>query len=139
MPHKDREARLACRRKANEKRRARPEVRAQESTITKAWLKRHPGYSTAARKKYDLKRKGWTPEMITQTALEQDNRCMICKQKPNPMGPQGGAGGLVPDHKHVQPPEPRALLCNGCNSILGFAKDSPELCRAAAEYLEAWA
>jgi Recombination endonuclease VII len=54
------------------------------------------------------------------------------------MGPQGGAGGLVPDHKHSQPPEPRALLCHNCNAGLGQFKDSPEICRAAAEYLEAW-
>jgi len=71
---------------------------------------------------------GWNPEMIAQTTVEQGNRCAICRLPKK----------LCTDHKHVRPPQPRALLCSSCNSLIGFAKDSPEVCRAAADYLEAW-
>lgn len=39
------------------------------------------------------------------------------------------------DHGHILG-EFRGFLCNGCNSGLGFFRDSPTLLRAAAEYLE---
>lgn len=61
--------------------------------------------------------------------IKQGDACAICKQ----------VVPLVPDHEHVVPKKPRGALCSACNSLLGFAKDSPETCRAAAEYLEAWA
>ena len=78
-----------------------------------------------------LLRKGWTPEMYDTTFAEQGGRCMVCR-KPSDRGP------LCADHAHTEPPEPRALLCHHCNTALGLLRDSPGLCRAAAEYLEAW-
>jgi Recombination endonuclease VII len=73
---------------------------------------------------------GWTPAMKEATSAEQGHRCAICREPKK---------RLCGDHRHSKPPEPRGMLCNGCNSLLGFAKESPEICRAAAEYLEAWA
>jgi hypothetical protein len=90
-------------------------------------------------KKKSLKKLGWTPEMVEQTATEQGGHCMICRQTPRPKNHKGGVGGLCADHAHTEPPQPRALLCHACNTGLGMFKDNPELLRAAAEYLEAWA
>ena len=73
---------------------------------------------------------GWTVGMLEQTLVEQGNRCAICRlpfDRP------------CADHKHSTPPEPRGVLCNGCNTAIGLLKESPETCRAAAEYLEDWA
>lgn len=142
MPYKDPEKQKESRRKAAAKRRANPELRAKDVEYNKVWRKEHPrGYNpngALAVRKHVLRKNGWTLGMIETTAAEQGDRCMICRKKPKPMGPLGGTGGLVPDHVHTDPPQPRALLCHNCNAALGLFKDSPETCRAAAEYLEAW-
>jgi hypothetical protein len=138
MPYKDHEKRLESHRKTHAKRRSNPEVRAVEVQKCKEWRQANPERVKDLRKKAELAKKGWTPEMVERTSLEQGGRCMICRQTPKTLGPQGGTGGLVPDHRHAEPPEPRALLCHKCNSLIGFAKDDPAICRAAAEYLEAW-
>jgi hypothetical protein len=31
----------------------------------------------------------------------------------------------------------RGILCDGCNKMIGFAKENPEILRAGANYLEA--
>jgi hypothetical protein len=74
-----------------------------------------------------LKPKGWTTERYDSALQEQDNRCAICRE-PFPRTP-------CADHAHTEPPVPRGLLCNSCNSCIGFAKDSPELLETAAAYL----
>jgi hypothetical protein len=68
--------------------------------------------------------------MVQQTSLEQGDRCAICRK------PFGGVPQA--DHKHFDPPQPRGLLCKGCNTGLGHFQEDPAICRAAAEYLENW-
>ena len=101
----------------------------------KVWINSSTGKPVSQSRKGDLQSYGWTQQMVEITSAEQGDRCAICR-KPND---NVGHNGLVPDHKHSKPPEPRAMLCSNCNSLIGFAKDNPEVCRAAAEYLEAWA
>lgn len=76
-----------------------------------------------------MRRNGWTVGMFNTTLAEQMNRCAICRL---PMERSCG------DHKHTEPPEPRGILCDGCNTAIGLLKENPETCRAAAEYLESW-
>ena len=83
---------------------------------------------TRGKRRERLKKLGWTLERWEETTRAQNNACAICKQ----------VLGLVADHEHTTPPKPRGALCNSCNSLIGFAKENPETCRAAAEYLEAW-
>ena len=80
-----------------------------------------------------LKKSGWNAQTFAAAKESQGGRCAICGEVPKTL--QGCAEGLVGDHKHVKPPQPRGLLCNSCNSVLGFAKDSPVICEAAANYL----
>lgn len=78
-------------------------------------------------RKHTLKKNGWTVEMYEAVKRAQDNACAICRKKIE--------GNLRSDHKHTVPPKPRGLLCDGCNLILGHAKDSPSLLDSAAAYL----
>ena len=63
--------------------------------------------------------------------------CGICKR------PEAGKKGWVVDHDHACCPGERScvacrrcVLCAWCNNALGYALDSPEILRAAADYLE---
>lgn len=59
--------------------------------------------------------------------------CAICRRP---------AEKWVVDHDHKfherDPKGRRGALCNACNLMLGQAKDSPDVLRAAAAYLERW-
>jgi hypothetical protein len=62
----------------------------------------------------------------------QGGACAICK----------ATDKLVIDHDHSCCPGPmscglcvRGLLCNFCNSAIGFLRDSPQFAASAAEYL----
>lgn len=61
---------------------------------------------------------------------EQDYSCKICGVHEE----QHSRGKLFVDHCHATG-KYRALLCTTCNSLLGMAKDNPELLAKAAEYL----
>src|SRR3989304_8565354 len=54
----------------------------------------------------------------------QQNRCIICNSEP-------AGRRLYLDHDHSTG-SIRGLLCHTCNTLLGFAKDSPELLESAA-------
>lgn len=57
----------------------------------------------------------------------QRGRCAICNEAHEV---------LHVDHNHTSG-EIRGLLCNTCNRFIGLAKESAEVLRAAATYLEA--
>ena len=59
----------------------------------------------------------------------QDNKCAICGV------PIADDQSTHTDHNHATG-WPRGLLCAGCNLGIGFLRDDPKICRAAATYLE---
>lgn len=122
MPTKDPQARREIHRQWKKKNREK--ILAQK----KRARDRKRGGPPKTKSPYD--KTGWNPEMIQTTMAEQGERCAICRQ---PMKRP------CADHKHTSPPEPRGILCNNCNAGIGFLMENPETCRAAAEYLEAWA
>lgn len=66
----------------------------------------------------------------------QGGLCAICRQPPTEkLNQHIGVRGLHVDHDHATGAV-RGLLCTNCNGSLGKMKDSPELLRAAADYLE---
>ena len=84
-------------------------------------LEKHKGYK--------LSKIGWTSERFKQALAGQKTLCAVCSL---PMSKP------CADHKHTKPPKPRGILCNNCNVLIGFSKESPKICRAAADYLEKW-
>lgn len=66
----------------------------------------------------------------------QNGKCDIC-----PKEISGSTAYLDHDHSCCSGKRAcgkciRALLCQNCNTIIGFANDNPEILRAAAEWLE---
>lgn len=71
-------------------------------------------------------------------AMRQNGACAICGRRPD----RDATGGkirrgkcLCVDHCHATD-KVRGLLCDTCNSGLGMFKDSADLLRLAAAYLE---
>ena len=74
-----------------------------------------------------LKKNGWTLEIYDLVFKAQNGVCAICRKTVE--------GNLRSDHKHIEPPKPRGLLCDACNLLFGHAKDKPSILEAAAAYL----
>lgn len=66
-----------------------------------------------------------TPEQYNAMLAAQEGKCAIC----------GEYRKLAVDHCHTTE-KVRGLLCNACNSLLGFANDNPDTLRSALAYLE---
>lgn len=106
-----------------------PERKAVLQQRSVAWQKANPDKVKAAQRRAVLKREyGITPEQYDRMHAEQGGVCAIC-------GDQQRGRALDVDHDHVTGAV-RGLLCSGCNQTLGKMKDSPDLLRAAAAYLE---
>ena len=75
-------------------------------------------------------------------ALLKDPRCKICGTK-DPAKVKAGRSGWCIDHDHSCCPGSkscgkcvREVLCVTCNSLIGFAKDDPEVLKSAITYIE---
>ena len=75
----------------------------------------------------------WRNEQITV----QNNKCAICEREfvytPHIDHDHECCSGKTSCGKCI-----RSLLCHNCNTAIGNLKDSPELLRKAATYLEEW-
>jgi len=79
-----------------------------------------------ARKEYEMARRyGITSVQFSSLRTEQENRCAICRNQMDPPHI---------DHDH-QTGEVRGLLCQFCNSGLGYFRDNSENLRRAILYL----
>ena len=68
--------------------------------------------------------------------VAQDGKCAICgSDDPGRRGNEGLRRFAI-DHIHDNGKRVRGLLCDTCNKGIGQLKDSPELLRKAADYLE---
>ena len=91
------------------------------------------------RKAYKLKHKyNLTLERYNNMLIEQDDRCPICDE---PLvedvfekNVKGVSNKPHVDHCH-ETGRVRGLVCKGCNLILGYAKDDPNILYNAIDYL----
>lgn len=85
------------------------------------------------RRDYNLRMKfGITLDDYNRILEQQGGVCDICGVIP---ADQNGGKSLAVDHDHYTG-KVRGLLCHHCNHGLGKFKDSPDLLRNAARYLE---
>lgn len=95
-----------------------------------ALTKPRPKVTAEAAREYHLSRAyGITTTEYDTRLKQQSGVCAICEQ-PCPSGRR-----LAVDHCHTTL-SVRGLLCKPCNTSLGNMKDSPELLRRAATYIE---
>lgn len=96
------------------------------------WSAANPERRRAISHRHNLKVYGLTPESYGAMVTTQNGGCAICgATSPG----RKGSGRLLIDHCH-DTGVVRGLLCHPCNAILGYAKDSADRLRAAADYLE---
>lgn len=79
---------------------------------------------------------GITIEEYERMLQMQEGVCDLCKRPETAIDNRTGkVRPLSIDHDH-ETGVVRALLCKNCNQALGFVKDSPELLRRMADYIE---
>jgi hypothetical protein len=77
---------------------------------------------------------GITPKWFREQFEKQGGVCAICKQ-PETRTRMGLIHELAVDHNHTTGAV-RELLCHACNVLIGYARENPEILRAAVAYLE---
>ena len=90
--------------------------------MRKEFYEQHPGYAAieTRRKRFKLEHNEYL-----RMVENQQGRCFICKEEKK----------LCVDHDHTTK-KVRALICNDCNLMLGFAGEDPQILSAVIEYLE---
>lgn len=82
------------------------------------------------RKWSNIKRRyGITKQDYEKIIKEQDDHCVLCHED---IGPKS-----VVDHCH-DTGVVRGVLCNNCNAVIGFSKESIEILQRTINYLEKW-
>lgn len=101
-------------------------------TAVANWVANNPEQRRITTRRCHLKREyGITNEQYDAMFEDQQGRCAICGTDK----PTGKWKCFAVDHNH-ETGAVRALLCNECNRGIGLLKDSAELLRKAAEYLD---
>lgn len=96
----------------------------------KKWMEWHNSKSFAEKKDRRLRNDfGITLDEYHDMFERQEGLCAICGE------PQRRNRLLAVDHNH-KTGEVRALLCDSCNTALGYAKDNPIVIRRMADYIE---
>lgn len=103
-----------------------PKSRAKRIARQRAWYWSHRKEASVAQRRRRLRAVyGLTPQDFTDMVRRQDRKCFVCHKKPRKP--------LFIDHCH-KTGRVRALLCVGCNSMLGFAGDDPIVMLSGASY-----
>lgn len=99
----------------------------------KAWRDRNPEKARKLCRKHNWLRDGivLTTEQYDAMLAVQGGCCKICGIHESEL-----IKSLHADHSHLTG-QIRGLVCQRCNSMLGFARDNPDVLRCAAAYLEA--
>jgi len=96
------------------------------------WANKNTEESFDIKRKYRLKKLGFTPEIFNEMLQAQKNCCALCETNI----PGGPRGVWAADHDH-NTGKPRGLLCMSCNTTLGHIETKPsDWTDKAKAYLE---
>lgn len=100
----------------------------ENNAKSREYARTNPEIMKACKDRAKAKRYGLTVEEM-YALYENNQTCNIC-----------GDAFPISKHKHIDhchaTGKARGILCTRCNTALGHMRDSPELLRKAAEYLE---
>jgi hypothetical protein len=103
----------------------------KQKIIAKIRRERDKNKTKLMDRKFNLKRcHGLTLEDYDVMLKKQKGQCAICSSKK-----AGGKGAFNIDHNH-KTGQIRGLLCNNCNLLLGYAKESKKCLKQAILYLK---
>jgi hypothetical protein len=77
-------------------------------------------------------RDSFSPEQYARMLIQQNGVCAVCQAPPTVERPR-----LCIDHNH-RTGAVRGLLCNDCNSALGFMREDPDAIMRLAHYASAF-
>lgn len=118
--------------KAKIKYRSNPANRAKENAANREWYKNNKDRKQAVSRLWRYKiTKATYEKLITK----QNYLCAICNQVPTKKKRLASPDGFAIDHCH-NTNIVRGLLCESCNKLLGYAKDSKNILHNAIDYLE---
>ena len=124
-----------CSEQRKDWRRRNPQKAKEQSKTNRENQKKKPDFKERqgiAFRKYRLKKKyGLTPETWEIKFNDQGRCCAICQTI------EPGLKGWSTDHDH-ETSQTRSILCGLCNAGIGCLKDSPDILRKAADYIEFW-
>ncbi len=93
------------------------------------WKNTHPEKAASTKRKGDLRRRyGMTVQQWDELFISQGACCAICKTK------EPSSRGWFTDHCHTTN-KVRGILCQQCNALIGFAKDSVTVLANGIDYL----
>jgi len=107
------------------------EIKAYQSAYHLSYRKRDD-VQTATRKRHLKNYYRMTEAQFNELWAQQDGKCGVCSVEMLPKGRHGHSVAI--DHNH-ETGAVRGLLCRGCNNGIGCLQDSPEILKAAAQYL----
>ncbi len=113
--------------------------RACTRTESRQWRKDNIDRHRLNQRRCRLKKQfGITPEVYEGMLAAQEGKCRICSRLPseNYRYDHERQFPFCVDHDHATG-RIRGLLCHHCNTLLGLAKDDPDILRRAIEYLTA--
>jgi len=88
-----------------------------------------------SRKAYLKRKYNLDPDQFLDMCIAQGNLCAICGKQETRKTPAGDTLPLSVDHNH-KTGQVRKLLCNDCNSLLGFCKEDERILINALQYLQ---
>lgn len=95
------------------------------------WREMNREQQKRSMRNWRLKVYGLTPDDYIDMYEQQEGKCLLCGES----GETFGGRRLHIDHDH-ETGKVRGLLCGLCNAGIGMLKDSPDLLRLAASYIE---
>lgn len=93
----------------------------------------HSTCKSCRKNKHLVRHYGLTSEQYEKLLKKQRGRCKICRRLPP------GKKKLSVDHPHGEDAvRVRALLCDRCNTMVGYFENTPKLVKAVLRYIERW-